>query len=396
MAAFRWRLTAALSPILMAIAACADGTVTTPKSVVTVSSRNSGSNVAVVTRNTSDSGFGSNVVRGGVTGVTITPPEASTAPTAPPVYRTTVNLTINGQPPGQWHDFESLQQKASLNLVPESETGITEFGQVTVNSRVDFSTIRRGTYHVVYTDNDLPSNPEQDAEGNQRLDMLGFFVTNSLIFDGSTNTSRSLDLDLHWNAMAEPYTSDARTTNSTALYTTYKDKFRTKPYRSAYIDSLPAHQQNCLYRFVVSKTAGGLGNVVWQSAWHALDTAVDPDYIVVGWNGYSSRSSGPNDAPPEDDPNNRLADGLYFYCIEFYPSVFGKPPSGNFRNTNDHGWSFITTYYGASQWYQFQLKHGVKPSSSPSPGASASPTPRPSASPTTQPTTNPNPDEISL
>lgn len=393
MPAFRWRLTAALSPILVAIAACADDTVSGLKGVVTLSQRGTNT-IANVTRNTNvDSGFGSNMVRGGVTGVTTKPVEASTAPSAPPIYRATVNLTVNGEAPGRWHDNHILE--SDIDMVPLAADGITAFGRVTTNSRVDFSTLRRGTYHIIYNDHNRPSNPAEDSQGLQRLDLLGFFVTNSLDFNGNQATSKSLNLDLYWNTMAEPYSSDARTGNATALYTTYKDKFKTKPYRSVYLDSLPSNEQECLYRFVVKNTEGQ-GNVVWQSAWHALDPAVDPDYIVVAWNGYGSRSSGPNDAPPEDDPSNRLPDGLYFYSIEFYPQNTGKPPAGAFRSTTDRGLSFISTYYGASQWYGFQLKHGIKPNSSPAPGASPSPTPRPSATPTAQPGASPTPSQISL
>lgn len=395
MRAFHWRLAAVLTPIGLAIAACADPTATGAKGVVTLAQRGTKSNV-VVTRNTVDSSFGSGVVRGGVTGVTVTRTTATANPTAPPIYRTTVNLTINGKTPGQWHNQKMIGK--NIYLVPElrieGQPPVTQF--VTHNSLIEFTTLRRGTYHVVYHDENLPSNPETDAQGFKRLDLLGFFVSNQMSFDGFINASRSVDIDLYWDTEAEPTSSDARgddDDHANGEYTTYRDKFRTKPYRSIFIDSLPAHQRECAYRFVVSKTAGGQGDVVWQSQWHTLKDG--EDFVSVAWNGYSSRSSGPKDAPPEDDPNNRLAEGLYFYCIEFYPTS-GRAPTGAFRNVTGQGQNFVTNYYGASQWYAFQLRHGTKPSSSPSPGVSATPSPGPTTAPTAQPTAVPTPDQISL
>lgn len=396
MRAFHWRLAVALSPILIAIVACDDGPVATLKGAVITKQRGSTSAV-VVTRTTTDSNFGTGtVVRGGVTGVTVSKPTATANPTAPPVYQTTVNLTVNGNAPGQWHDTTIIGK--NIYLIPEaSSTLIPSIQQpVTHNSLIAFSTLRRGTYHVVYSDENRPANPETDSQGYKRLDMIGFFVTDALFFDGYANSSRSINLDLHWATMAEPNSSDSRAndpTHANGEYTTYKDKFRTKPYRSVYIDSLPEHQRDCYYRFVVSKSAGGLGDVVWQSQWHLLDP--NQDFVSVAWNGYSSRISGPNDAPPDDDPSNRLPEGLYFYCIEFYPT-HGRPPSGDFRAIGSLGRNFITTYYGASQWYNFKLQHGVKPNATPSPGTSPSPSPRPSSAPTTLPTTSPTPNTFGL
>lgn len=392
MRAFRWRLLAALSPILMAIAACDDGVVTARKGggAVTIPARGT-TTAAVITRNTSDSSFGSSVVRGGVTGVTVNRPTATSNPTAPPVYRTNVNLTIDGKSPGEWHDRRIVENELNLYLIPEfKDATIPALSRlVTHNSLITFSTMRRGTYHVVYSDENLPSNPETDAQGYKRLDMLGFFVSNALYFDGYSSASRSISLDLRWQTMAEPNSSDSRAGDSAHAngeYTTYKDKFRTKPYRGIYLDSLPAHLQECNYRFVVSKTAGGLGDVVWQSKWHKPET--DQDFVSVAWNGYRSRS-GPNDTPPDDDPINRLPEGHYFYSIEFYPTA-GRAPNDDFRKISMQGQNFITTYYGASQWCSFKLQHGIKPNASPSPGSSPSPTPKPSSAPTSQPTATPD------
>lgn len=390
MRAFRWRLVAALSPILMAVAACDEGVVASRKGATTLAVRGT-TNAAVVTRNTSDSSFGSSVVRGGVTGVTVNRPTATTNPTAPPVYRTTVNLTIKGNPPGNWSDQRIIGK--NIYLIPEfKDTTIPSvFNQVTHNSQITFSTLRRGTYHVIYSDENLPSNPVTDDQGYKRLDMLGFFVTNALYFDGYSSASRSVNLDLHWETMAEPNSSDSRAndpTHANGEYMTYRDKFRTKPYRGIYIDSLPVNLKDCNYRFVVSKTSGGLGDVVWQSKWHAPEA--DQDFISVAWNGYSSRASGPNDAPPDDDPANRLGEGHYFYCIEFYPTA-GRAPNGEFRAVSMQGQNFITTYYGASQWYSFKLLHGIKPNASPAPGSSPSPTPKPSVTPSAPPAATPDP-----
>lgn len=396
MRAFQRRLVVALSPILVAVASCDDAPVSTLKGAVTIKQRGSTSQV-VVTRNTTDSSFGSGaVVRGGVTGVTVNRPTATAIPTTPPVYRTTVNLTIDGKSPGEWHDKRIIGK--NIYLIPEYKdvTVPSVVGEVTHNSQIAFSTLRRGTYHVVYSDENLPSNPETDSQGYKRLDMIAFFVTNSMLFDGYQNSSRSINLDLRWATMAEPNSSDSRAndpTHANGEYTTYKDKFRTKPYRSIYIDSLPEHQRECFYRFVVSKTSGGQGDVVWQSKWHQLEA--NQDFISVAWNGYSSRNSGPNDAPPDDDPSNRLTEGPYFYCVEFYPTN-GRPPSGDFRTISLQGQNFISTYYGASQWYSFKLQHGIKPNASPSPGASPSPSPRPSSAPTTLPTTSPTPFQFGL
>lgn len=401
MRAFRWRLVAALSPIIMAMAACDQGVVTTStKGTVTTTQSRVSTTVAVTTRINNDSSFGSSVVRGGVTGVTMSRPTASTAPSAPPIYRATLNLTINGKPPGEWHDQRLLNPPKNIYLIPElkDQTIPTVFSQLTQNSLIEFSTLRRGTYHIVYSDENLPSNPETDAQGYKHLDMLGFFVTNAMYFDSNMSTTRTTSLDLYWETMASPNTSDARVgddAHAYGQYTTYTDKFRTKPYRGIYIDSLPYYQQECNYRFVVSKSAGGLGDVVWQSQWHLLDPTVDPDFINVAWNGYSSRTSGPNDAPPEDDPNNRLPEGPYYFCIEFYPT-YGRAPSGDFRTLVSQGANFISTYYGASQWYSFTLKHGIKPTLTVKTGASPTPTPQTSAAPVAQPTPIPTPTQFSL
>ncbi len=395
MRAFHWRLAAVLTPIALAIAACADPTGTGAKGVVTLAQRGTKSNV-VVTRNTVDTSFGSGVVRGGVSGVTISRNTATANPTAPPVYRTTVNLTIKGNPPGEWHDQSMIGK--NIYLVPElfleGQLPVSQF--VTHNSLIEFTTLRRGTYHVVYSDEDRPSNPLTNDQGYKRLDLLGFFVSNPMIFDGSLNSSRSVDIDLFWDTEAEPTSSDSRAndpTHANGEYTTYKDKFRTKPFRGVFINSLPAHQRECAYRFVVSKTAGGLGDVVWQSQWHTLPDG--EDFVSVAWNGYSSRSSGPNDAPPEDDPNNRLDGGHYFYCIEFYPT-YGRAPNGVFRNITGQGQNFVTNYFGASQWYSFQLIHGTKPNASPKPGATPTPTPRPTTTPSPTPTPTLPPDTVTI
>lgn len=400
MRAYRWRLLAACCPILVAVAACADETVSGLKGVVTLASRGTTTNTAVVTRPSVDPNFGSSVQRSGVTGVTVSKPTATVAPSAAPIYRALLNLTVKGAPPGQWHDTRLIAPNPSrVYLVPElQEAGnVPQPNEVTQNSLVSFSTMRQGTYHMVYSDEDRVANPEVDAQGYQHLDMLGFFVTNAMYFKTSFSATSSVNLDLFWETLASPNSSDARAgddAHANGQYTTYQDTFKTRPYTGPFIDALPDYQKECKYRFVVKALDN---NVVWQSEWHQLDPAKDPDFITVAWNGYSSRTSGPKDAPPDNDPNNRLAEGTYLFAIEFYP-VAEKPPSGPFRATSGQGTNFVSTYYGASQWFTFQLKHGIKPSPSPAPGSSPAPSPSPSVAPTSQPSTAPSQDagQISL
>lgn len=384
MRAFHLRLIVALTPIAIAVAACADPALTGRKGVVTTLQKGSKANVVVTRPSVDTSGFGSGVVTGGVTGVTEVAVTPSPDTTSPPIYRTTIQLTVKGKAPGEWHDRRIYEGKRAY-LVPRIEAPALST-LVTHESRLDFSTLTSGTYRFVYSDLNLPAVPERDAQGYQRVDMLGFFASRPLIFEGYQNASQSLKVDLYWETSAQPSKSDLTANDplhANGEFMTYRDEFRTKPYTGVYIDSLPDYLKACKYRFVVAKSPDG--GAEWQSVWKEFREG--EDYVTAAWNGYSSRASGPDDDPPEDF-KFRLPEGLYFFCIEFMP-VAGKEPSGNFRTINAYGINFNPYYYGASQWFAFELKHGNRPSPSPAPGSSPSPSPRPTVTPTVAPTAQP-------
>lgn len=389
MKAFHWRLAATVLPLGLAIAACADPSLTGRTGSVILAGRGTKANVVVTRPSTNDVFDGNVVERSGVTGVTITRPVATTNPTSPPVFRTVVTLTINGRSPGDWHDRRIYDNKIAYMVSREDLPSLV--ADVTNNSRLDFLTLDPGMFHFAYDDGNLFSTSVPDAQGYQRIDMLGFFVSNYVYFYNHSTPTASINVDLYWETMAEPCTWDIRatTTKLPGVFVTYSDqyKFRTKPYTGPFISALPADQQKCKYRFVVAGTPEG--EVLWQSAWA---TPKPSGFVEVEWNGYSSIDSGPKDLPPEDS-RNRLNAGQYFYCIEFYPE-YGEPPKGLFRTVDTHGSNFVQNYYGASQWFPFQLRHGTKPSPSPGAGATPSPSPTPSAAPSAAPGATPTPDTV--
>lgn len=393
MRALRWRLWGVMTPLLLALGACAadknqtglgtsiaNGYSRKPTTITTPTITNG--------KNTGSAGGGGSYNRGGNTGgggtgVTKTPTPRPLAP-----LRARVTLTSSSAPPAQWANKGMLTPPARVYLTPDDERLPPDFVYLNSEGVMEYTDLPAGSYHLVYNDGQLDSYALPDAMGRSRLDMVGFYVSEVVRIDEFSrpaNDRFEFKADLHWDTQAFPFHWDLNTSvegHNSGEFITYQDRFTVKAreYAGLAPDEVPGAPKRAMYRFVVYQYDSAR-KPLWYSTWTEPDA--NTGMVSVPWNGYTSDGSGPANMPDENDTrNSRLKAGFYYFAVQFCQ----KGPNGvmrfpeyttNIRAHDRQGSKFINNFYGATQYYAFTLKQGVKPSPSPAPTASSSASPAP-------------------
>ncbi|HEY9900497.1 MAG TPA: hypothetical protein V6D00_15075 [Pantanalinema sp.] len=382
-----------MTPLMLAIAACAgqgptagvgtsiaNGYSRKPTAIATPTLSNGKNSGSTGGSGTYSRGSGSG---GGGTGVIATPTPRPIAP-----LRARVTLTSASAPPGQWANRGMLNPPVRVYLTPNDERLPPDFVYMNSEGVMEYPDLPAGSYHLVYNDGQLDSYGLPDAMGRSRLDMVGFYVSEVVRIDEFSrpaNDRFEFKTDLHWETQAFPFHWDLRTSvegHNPGEFISYQDRFNVKAREYAGLDAgaVPDAGKRAMYRFVVFQYDSSR-KPLWYSAWTEPDA--NTGMVSVPWNGYTSDGSGPANMPDENDSrNSRLREGAYYFAVQFCQ----KGPNGvmrfpeyttNIRAHDRQGSKFINNFYGASQFYAFTLKQGVKPSASPSPSPTASPSATP-------------------
>lgn len=331
----------------------------------------------------------------GVSGLVNMPGNSTTSATPAPTYRLALTLTYKGKTPGDvGADSRLINPSLEVRLAPSQITmHRTSVQYLHEDGLVTFQNLPTDLYHVIYDDTQhgspLISNAQPDSNGIQRLDQLGFFVSDPIRIHEFTKPRTgdyTYALDLHWPTQAFPLLANTNYTDTThrnGEYYTYDDEFslKAREFVGLLPGQTPAAGLLAEYRIVVC-TNDGFFTRLWESAWHLPNTATnDPakyGTVKVCWNGYTSEGTGPGDAPDEKytSGNRYLPAADYLWAIEFRKAggVFPERSPNARYYLNE----FIPNFYGGSQWFRLRLLQGTKkdlstPSASPS--AWVSPTP---------------------
>lgn len=383
-----WGTTA---PLLLAIAACAGQGPLGANTAITGTYSRKPTTIAtpkITNGNTGSTGGSGSYDRGGNTGgggtgITKTPTPRPIAP-----LKARVTISSSAAPPGQWANKGMLNPPVRVYLTPDDQRLPPDFVYMNSEGVMDYTDLPAGSYHLVYNDGNLDSYALPDDLGRSRLDMVGFYVSEVVRIDEFSRQSDEpfeFKVDLHWDTQAFPYHWNLQTSvegHDPGQFITYQDRFSVKAREFAGLAAgqVPDAAKRAMYRFVVYQYDSAR-KPLWYSAWTEPDS--NTGMVSLPWNGYSSEGSGPANMPDENDTrNSRLREGAYYFAVQFCQ----KGPNGvmrfpeytaNIRAHDRQGSLFINNFYGASQFYAFNLKQGVKPSSSPSPSPTPSPTPTP-------------------